>query len=181
MQGGLQTAAALRKENERRRAEVEAEKRRVKAEQARAGDENVNPEEETIYRDKSGQKIDTKAERAEIARQRRAELEKEMQKMEWGKGVVQREERERRQRELEDMASKPMARYADDEDMNAELKDRNRWNDPAANFLTNAKDKEKNKRKGPQRPKYTGPMPAPNRFAIGPGYRSVPFFNNTAA
>lgn len=29
-----------------------------------------------------------------------------------------------------------MHRYADDEDMNDELKERERWNDPAAAFLT---------------------------------------------
>lgn len=79
-------------------------------------------------------------------------------------------------------------RYADDEDMNDELKERERWNDPAANFLTvsfplsllrrfiadfvprEQKKKEK-KSKGPRFPKYAGPSPAPNRFGIPPGYR----------
>lgn len=178
LQGGLQTAAALRAEKERRR-ELEAARKKAIADEAatarrqRAGSgaEDGPMEEQTIYRDKSGRKIDTKAERAELARQRRAEVEKEMQKMEWGKGLVQREDKERRQRELEDMASKPMARYADDDDMNDEMRDRDRWNDPAAAFLTEKKGKTKSK--APQRPKYSGPMPAPNRFGILPGYRYV--------
>lgn len=79
-------------------------------------------------------------------------------------------------------------RYADDEDMNNELKEQERWNDPAANFLTvrppfpfgyspsdhplcSQKDKKKEKKNAPKYPRYTGPAPPPNRFGIPPGYR----------
>ena len=34
--------------------------------------------------------------------------------MEWGKGLVQREDRQRKQKEIDDMKNKPMARYHDD-------------------------------------------------------------------
>lgn len=49
--------------------------------------------------------------------------------------------------------------------MNDVLKDRTRWDDPAAAFLT--------RRSGPRvtRPQYSGPPPPPNRFGIKPGYR----------
>lgn len=61
----------------------------------------VEPQEETVYRDASGRRIDTKAERAAEARARRLKEEKEASKMEWGKGFVQREEEDRLRKELE--------------------------------------------------------------------------------
>ena len=48
--------------------------------------------QETVYRDSSGKKIDTKAARAEAARLKRLREEKEAQKMGWGKGLVQKDE-----------------------------------------------------------------------------------------
>ncbi|KAG8913250.1 Pre-mRNA-splicing factor cwc26 [Tulasnella sp. 418] len=128
--------------------------------------EQPPPEElETVYRDSSGRKIDTKAERAAAARERRVREEKEAQKMEWGKGVVQRAEAEERKREEEKERTRDLARYADDADLNAQQKATERWNDPAAAFLT------KKEKKGPRKPTYNGPPPPPNRFGIPPGYR----------
>jgi pre-mRNA-splicing factor CWC26 len=66
------------------------------------GDDGPTPEQmETVYRDERGRKIDTKAAKAEAARLKREEQEKEARRMEWGKGVVQREEVERQKREME--------------------------------------------------------------------------------
>ncbi|KAG6813397.1 hypothetical protein H0H92_011374 [Tricholoma furcatifolium] len=127
--------------------------------------EEIAQAQETVYRDASGRKIDTKAARAEAARLKREREEKEAQKMEWGKGLVQREEKEKERLELERLKGKKFARHADDADLNEELKAKELWNDPAAAFLT------KSKAKGPRRPEYTGPTPAPNRFGIKPGYR----------
>ncbi|OZJ06215.1 hypothetical protein BZG36_00832 [Bifiguratus adelaidae] len=122
---------------------------------------------ETVHRDKSGRKVDLAAKRAEEARARREQMEREEKKMEWGKGLVQRQEQEdRKRRELEEQ-HKPLARYADDKELNEELKERTLWNDPAAFFLTSA---SKKKSKGPKRPTYQGHWP-PNRFNIPPGYR----------
>ncbi|SGY16200.1 BQ5605_C012g06801 [Microbotryum silenes-dioicae] len=179
--GGLQSAASLRAEQARRDVELAAQKKQADAElEARKRelrergetlDEDVQGDDDhtaTVYRDSSGRKIDLKLAKAEKAKQKREELEKEIKKMEWGKGLVQRGEKEQRQKEREKMANLPMARYADDEDMNEEMKDRERWNDPAANFLTK---KKKDRSTGPKYPKYTGPIPAPNRFGIPPGYR----------
>ena len=56
--------------------------------------------------------------------------------MEWGKGLVQREEQEKRKLEMEKNKTKGFARYADDKDLNEDLKATDRWNDPAAAFLT---------------------------------------------
>jgi pre-mRNA-splicing factor CWC26 len=98
--------------------------------------EEMEAAQETVYRDPSGRKIDTKAERAEAARKKREKEEKEAQKMEWGKGLVQREEQEKRRLELEKQKTRGFARYADDKELNEELKAKDRWNDPAATFLT---------------------------------------------
>ena len=68
--------------------------------------------EETIYRDSSGRKIDTKAARAEAARLRREQEEREAKKMEWGKGLVQRDEEEKRNAELEKEKTRGLARSA---------------------------------------------------------------------
>ncbi|KAG6862572.1 hypothetical protein C0995_000121 [Termitomyces sp. Mi166 len=127
--------------------------------------EEIAQAHETVYRDASGKKIDTKAARAEAARLKREREEKEAQKMEWGKGLVQREEKERERLELETQRGKKFARHADDADLNEELKAKELWNDPAAAFLT------KSKAKGPRKPEYNGPPPPPNRFGIKPGYR----------
>lgn len=49
--------------------------------------------------------------------------------------------------------------------MNAELRGLERADDPALAFLTKKRDV------GPQKPRYSGPPPPPNRFGISPGYR----------
>ncbi|GAA6002459.1 hypothetical protein JCM10207_001133 [Rhodosporidiobolus poonsookiae] len=173
--GGLQSAADLRLEQERKAAEQERkrlkaqreEERRVR-EAAERGEDLDDPNA-TVYRDASGRRIDVKLAKAEKAKAERDRMEKEMAKMEWGKGLVQKEDKEKAKREAEALKNKGMARYADDKDMNEEMKEIERWNDPAAAFLT--KKKEKKKSSGPKFPTYQGPTPAPNRFGIPPGYR----------
>ncbi|KAG5642587.1 hypothetical protein DXG03_002538 [Asterophora parasitica] len=147
--------------------------------------EEIAQAQETVYRDGSGKKIDTKAARAEAARLKREREEKEAQKMEWGKGLVQREEKEKEKLEIERLRGKKFARHADDADLNQEMKAKELWNDPAAAFLTVScrivhltkhyvdlfSIAQKTKNKGPRKPEYNGPPPPPNRFGIKPGYR----------
>jgi pre-mRNA-splicing factor CWC26 len=97
--------------------------------------EEIAHAQETVYRDVTGKKIDTKAQRAEAARLKREREEKEAQKMEWGKGLVQKAEQEKRRLELQKQQGKAFRR-ADDEDLNEEQKAKELWNDPAAAFLT---------------------------------------------
>ncbi|KAI9272031.1 Pre-mRNA-splicing factor of RES complex-domain-containing protein [Sporodiniella umbellata] len=123
---------------------------------------------ETVYRDASGRKVDIKLKKAEEARKRKEKVEKEARRMEWGKGLVQRKAAEEEKRRLEEEKDKPMARYVDDVELNNELKETERWNDPAAGFLT--KKKSKVKGKSMVRPTYKGAW-KPNRFMIAPGYR----------
>ncbi|KAH0833205.1 Pre-mRNA-splicing factor of RES complex-domain-containing protein [Lanmaoa asiatica] len=127
--------------------------------------EEMEAAQETVYRDASGRKIDMKLARAEAARKKREQEEKEAQKMQWGKGLVQREEEEKRRIQLEKNKSLPFSRQADDKELNEELMTRDRWNDPAAAFLT------KKASKIAKKPEYRGPPPPPNRFGIKPGYR----------
>lgn len=158
--GGIQSSADLRAENARREAQLAVKKAEAARDLAKRqkelrdrGEEEEDPTQ-TVYRDSSGRKIDVKKEKALKAQERRDELEREMKKMEWGKGEVQKEDKEKRRKEQAEMAFKPLARwdaflsnvvlcssialarYADDKDMNDELKEQDRWNDPAANFLS---------------------------------------------
>jgi pre-mRNA-splicing factor CWC26 len=102
----------------------------------RMTEEEIARAQETVYRDASGKKIDTKAAKAEAARLKREREEREAKKMEWGKGLVQRDEVEKRRQELEKQKTTTFARYADDKDLNDQLKAKELWNDPAAQFLT---------------------------------------------
>jgi len=99
-------------------------------------EEEIAQMQETVYRDASGRKIDTKAERAEAARLKREREEREAKKMEWGKGLVQKDEEEKRRQEIEKQKSTAFARRADDKELNEELKAKELWNDPAAAFLS---------------------------------------------
>ena len=56
--------------------------------------------------------------------------------MEWGKGLVQRDDEARRREQLEREKKRDLAIYADDKELNEELRAKERWNDPAAAFLT---------------------------------------------
>ncbi|KAI0300172.1 Pre-mRNA-splicing factor of RES complex-domain-containing protein [Multifurca ochricompacta] len=121
--------------------------------------------QETVYRDSSGRRIDMELEKVEAARKKREREEREAQKMEWGKGLVQRDEVEIRRQEEEHIRQRGFTRYVEDEELNRAQRDQERWNDPAAAFMT------KKRTKGPRKPEYTGPPPPPNRFGIKPGYR----------
>lgn len=99
-------------------------------------EEEIACAQETVYRDISGKKIDTKAAKAEAARLKREKEEREAKKMEWGKGLVQRDEAEKKKKELEKQKTTSFARHADDKELNEELKAKELWNDPAAGFLT---------------------------------------------
>ena len=99
-------------------------------------EEEIARAQETVYRDSSGKKIDTKAAKVEAARLKREREELEAKKMEWGKGMVQKDEAEKMRRELKKQERTAFARHADDKEMNEELKSRELWNDPAAAFMT---------------------------------------------
>lgn len=99
---GVLTKAQIKAEAERaKNLEKEAMERLSKQEAHDA---------DTVYRDATGKKVDPKMKRAEEARRRKEQIEKEARKMEWGKGLVQRREAEDERRRLEEEKHKPMAR-----------------------------------------------------------------------
>jgi pre-mRNA-splicing factor CWC26 len=94
--------------------------------------------------------------------ERKREAEKEAQR-----GDVQKLEREKKREDLREAKYLGVARYADDEEMNEELKARDRWDDPAAGFLT---DKAKKGKSVSGKPLYQGGW-QPNRYGIRPGHK----------
>ncbi|TKX25640.1 hypothetical protein C1H76_2290 [Elsinoe australis] len=159
---GLQTAAQV----------TAALKRKERLEKKAMEEMGMDPEgkaQETVYRDASGRRIDVAMKRAEMRRKAEEDERRKVEEKEGRLGEVQRQEKEERRRELEDAKLKGVARYADDEDLNRELKERNRWNDPMAQLLGGTGSKSTGK-KGRRKKVYEGAA-EPNRYGIKPGYR----------
>ena len=156
---GLQTADQVTAQHKRKEA---AERLRF----LREGDEHSGKGRETIYRDASGRVINVQMKRAEARKKAEEEAAKAAAELEAQKGVVQRLQQEKRKEQLRDAKFMPVSRYADDVELNEELKERERWNDPAAGFLT----KKSRGKSASGRPLYKGPA-APNRYGIRPGHR----------
>jgi pre-mRNA-splicing factor CWC26 len=158
---GLQSAAAVAAQfAKRKKEEAAAWERETISKNGKKG------AEETVYRDATGRRIDISLRRAEARRELDEKARKEREQVEAQKGDVQRLQQQKRREELDEARFMPLARTVDDEEMNAELKERERWNDPAAQFL--APKKATHSRTG--RPIYKGSW-APNRYGIAPGHR----------
>ncbi|KAI4287297.1 MAG: hypothetical protein L6R35_003448 [Caloplaca aegaea] len=140
----------------------EAEHKRFLAE----GMERSGKGSETIYRDASGRIINVAMKRAEARKKADEEAAKAIVQTEAQKGDVQRLEREKRKEALKEAKFMPVARYADDAELNEELKEKHRWNDPAAQFLP----KTKKGKSVTGKPLYAGPS-VPNRYGIRPGHK----------
>jgi pre-mRNA-splicing factor CWC26 len=163
---GLQTAASVSAQIEKRQREERAQ---WEAEERAAG---RNPKgkkretEETVYRDATGRRIDISMRRAEARRAEEEKARKGREEKEAAIGDVQLAMKAAQKEALEEAKFMPLARHVDDEEMNQELKEKIRWNDPAAMFL-----KEKKEGKSVSgKPVYKGAFP-PNRYGIRPGYR----------
>lgn len=162
---GLQAAELLRRENAQTRDRQETFYKTL--------DPAVSGKHaETVYRDKEGRKIDPKMERARKREEERRKDEENAQFMEWGRGVAQTKQvHERVSDELYEM-SKPLARYADDEDLEKMLREREREGDPMLAFIRSKKVVQATQEGRPrkEKPSYKGSFP-PNRFGLRPGYR----------
>jgi pre-mRNA-splicing factor CWC26 len=161
---GLQSAKSVAAQFEKRKRE-EAE---AWAKQSSGTGGKKAGGEETVYRDATGRRIDLSMRRQEARRELDAQARKEQEEKEMQKGDVQRAEHEKRKEELDEARFMPVARGVDDVDLNAELKEKDRWNDPAAQFLA-AKKEGKGTGKGGKKI-YAGSS-APNRYGIRPGHR----------
>ena len=156
---GLQTADQVTAQLKRK----EADERRKLLED---GDEQSGKGKETIYRDASGRIINVQMKRAEARKRAEEEAAKVAAELEAQNGDVQRAEQEKRRKQLSEAKFMPVARYADDAELNEDLMERERWNDPAAGFLKNKMGRKSVSGKS----FYKGPA-APNRYGIRPGYK----------
>lgn len=153
LQSGAQLAAQLKRQAKRERARLEAE-----------GAASMGANSETIYRDASGRIVNVAMKRAEARAKADAEAARKAQEAEDAKGDVQALEKAQRRAALQDAKYMTVARYADDKELNEELKEQERWNDPAMQFMESKK--KDTSRMG--RPLYAGHA-APNRYGIRPG------------
>ncbi|KAI1437939.1 Pre-mRNA-splicing factor of RES complex-domain-containing protein [Xylaria sp. CBS 124048] len=170
---GLQSSATVSAQLARRKAAERAE-----YEKSTGGKQHK--EAETIYRDATGRRVDVSMKRAELRR----EAEEAARKREAAelalRGDVQIEDARRRREALDDAKVMAIARHADDEDMNAEMKAQVRWGDTMAAFVKPKGDGGSGSGRGTVamgkgrvvkgRPVYKGAW-APNRYQIPPGYR----------
>ncbi|KAL5114414.1 Pre-mRNA-splicing factor cwc26 [Pleosporales sp. CAS-2024a] len=156
---GLQTAAEVA-------ADMKKKQDEDRREAAVAAKELGSAAQETIYRDASGRIINVAMKRAEARKKVEEEERKRREKEKAARGDVQNAEAEKRKQQLQDAKTMTMARYADDAELNDELKERGHWNDPASGFLR----KKKAGRSITGKPLYQGAF-QPNRYGIRPGHR----------
>lgn len=156
---GLQTADQVTAQLQRAHAEE-------RARFLQDGDEHSGRGKETIYRDASGRIINVAMKRAEARKKAEEDAAKAAAELEAQKGDVQRAAREKRKEDLAEARFMPVTRHADDVEMNEELKERDRWDDPAAQFIS----KKREGKSVSGKPLYKGPA-MPNRYGIRPGHR----------
>lgn len=156
---GLQTADQVAADTTKKQDED-----RRKAEEATKASSGAA--QETIYRDASGRVINVAMKRAEARKKAEEEERKKLEKEKAARGDVQNAEAEKRRQKLIDAKTMTIARYADDAELNDELKERDHWNDPAVGFLR----KKKAGRSITGKPLYQGAF-QPNRYGIRPGHR----------
>ncbi|KAF6215484.1 hypothetical protein GE061_010238 [Apolygus lucorum] len=126
-----------------------------------------------VVRDrKTGLRRDLEKEQ-QIERQKAAKNALRQQKYDkWGKGLKQVKEQEERKADMVHEMSKPLARYADDDDLERALKAQEREGDPMLDYI---KRHQKESHSidltvGGVRKKYMGSY-LPNRFNVAPGHR----------
>ncbi|RDW77196.1 putative pre-mRNA-splicing factor cwc26 [Coleophoma cylindrospora] len=168
---GLQSASAVAEQFARRKREEAAA---WEAEEKAAGrgkkGKGKDAGEETVYRDATGRRIDISMRRQEARRELDEKARKEAEEKEAQKGDVQRREQEKRRADLDEARFMPVARGVDDKEMNDDLREVERWNDPAAQFLTKKEKTRTGGGGGSAKKVYSGAA-APNRYGIRPGHR----------
>lgn len=153
-----------------------------------------------IFRDRSGKQIDRetwqglqKKDDPKLRGKKLKENPKFEQVLEWGAGLVQKQNIESKISEEEKVANQPLSRYDLDDDYDDFLKKQDRWGDPFANAPPSPENNTGNsatcsperERKDadhtPDQAAVSGPQTAPkpkcrfpavaNRYGIRPGYR----------
>ncbi|ETN42927.1 uncharacterized protein HMPREF1541_02085 [Cyphellophora europaea CBS 101466] len=176
VKAGLQTVEDTMRIVAREEKERQAEEKRARKEKKKKGEK----QEETIYRDATGRRIDVSMKRKE-ARQKEIEEERARKReREEAMGDVQRRMRDEQRADLEEAKFLTVARGVDDEEMNEKLKEVVRWDDPMAAYMAQKQVAEggtgdvvpgnSKKVSGPKKKVYQGSAP-PNRYGILPGWR----------
>jgi pre-mRNA-splicing factor CWC26 len=184
---GLQTAADTAALNAERSRQQHLDDRRLAKDRKKPKQKDTaEGEQETIYRDATGRRIDISLKRAEARAAEQEKLRADRKAKEDAMGEVQLREKQERKKDLEEAKFLTLGRSADDETMNEELKGVVRWDDPMAGYMMEKNAEEEravaatrpNSGRGggsgapKQRKKvYTGPPAAPNRYGILPGWR----------
>ncbi|XP_006623138.1 BUD13 homolog [Apis dorsata] len=159
---GLQDAKALREE-------TEAYKKREAEHFSKLSKEVTGVGQAVVIRDtKTGKKRNLEAEAQEERERQKQQEELDEKYAKWGKGLKQVEDHEEKLKDDLYEMSKPLARYADDADLDKILREQEREGDPMLEYIKQKQIKE-GKRK-PDPPKYEGSF-MPNRFGIKPGHR----------
>lgn len=160
---GLQDARTLKVENEKFRHQENEIFEKMSAEVS-------GRYAKTTVREKYGKRKDIEEElRKEFEKRKRDDKKKEVYTR-WGKGVKQVEDYKEQLNAAAHEMNKPLARYADDEDLDEHLRKQERIGDPMLEYIR-TKRKEKSRQEGrPELPVYKGSFPD-NRFGIRPGYR----------
>jgi pre-mRNA-splicing factor CWC26 len=156
---GLQTAAEVAAAMKKKQDEEKRKAEEVAKEMGSAA-------QETIYRDASGRIINVAMKRAEARKKAEDEERKKIEKEKAARGDVQNAAAAQRKLQLQDAKTMTVARYANDAELNDELKERGHWNDPASGFLR----KKKAGRSITGKPLFQGAF-QPNRYGIRPGHR----------
>lgn len=160
---GLQDARTLRRENDLFREKQDRMYQELHPDM-------LGRNSEVKIRERRGRKRDYEKEMEEEQVKNEKELERKKVYDRWGKGLKQVEATESRLQEMAHEMSKPLARTADDEDLQDYLKNQERLEDPMLQYMRNKK-KETNRKMGvEEKPMYQGNYPE-NRFGIRPGYR----------
>ncbi|QSZ31280.1 hypothetical protein DSL72_000843 [Monilinia vaccinii-corymbosi] len=163
--GGLQMADAAAAQFEKKKRE-EAARWARESSHSGASKNKSKGTEETVYRDATGRRIDISMRRSEAKKEMDEKARKELEEKEAQKGDVQLLAKAKRREALDEARFMTVARGIDDVEMNEELKEVERWNDPAMQFLS----KEKKGKSKTGKPLYKGSA-APNRYGIRPGHR----------
>ncbi|KAF5277010.1 hypothetical protein FQR65_LT16089 [Abscondita terminalis] len=161
---GLQNATELVAENEAFRKREDDLFKSMSAEYT-----GVNAQ--TVLRDRRTGKIRDlkKEEEDKLEKQRQEEINKEKYSR-WGKGLKQVEDYENKlQQDVVEM-NKPLARYANDEDLERYLKEQEREGDPMLDYIRKKKRSKDVETGRPIKPQFEGEF-MPNRFGIRPGHR----------
>ena len=155
---GLVTGLSIKQSIER--------KRRRQAEQSASLVQRATVKPATVYRDKSGRKVDIQSTQLENeSRLQEAARQKELDR-DFARGMAQKQQQEELEAKIQAEKSKSFAVYDDDVERNAALQDKSRFGDPMA-FMA----QKSNNNPVSRYPAYKGPAGPANRFGILPGYR----------